>query len=328
MSIRSRKENHLNACLNSDVQSEISNGFENYRLINESCPEEDFSALNFETDFLNHKISFPLMISSMTGGTDQSEQINRNLARAAQAMNLPFALGSQRIYLVNQKLETLKYIREEAPDIPILANIGAVQLNYGWTKNELLKLVDSVNANALILHFNPLQEVFQPEGNTDFRGLIDKIKELCADFPVPIVAKEVGFGISVSTAAKMADAGIRWIDIAGAGGTSWAKIEALSAGQKIPAETIAPFGGWGIPTAVCIDQIHQKMPEINLIASGGIRNGIEMRKACLLGAKLCGIAIPLLRSALENTEAVITVLERYIFQYRAAVFTSSAVEKI
>ena len=327
MSIRSRKENHLNACLNSDVQSEISNGFENYRLINESCPEEDFSALNFETDFLNHKISFPLMISSMTGGTDQSEQINRNLARAAQATNLPFALGSQRIYLVNQKLETLKYIREEAPDIPILANIGAVQLNYGWTKNELLKLVDSVNANALILHFNPLQEVFQPEGNTDFRGLIDKIKELCADFPVPIVAKEVGFGISVSAAAKLADAGIRWIDVAGAGGTSWAKIEALSAGQKIPAETIA-LSVDGDSDGCLYRSNSSKMPEINLIASGGIRNGIEMRKACLLGAKLCGIAIPLLRPALENAEAVITVLERYIFQYRAAVFTSSAVEKI
>ena len=328
MSIRSRKKNHLDICLDSDVQSEMTNGFENFRLIHEACPEKDFESFQIGSTFLDHNISAPILISSMTGGTETSQKINHHLAVAAETLGIPFALGSQRVFIDREELHLLAGIRQDAPSVPILANVGAVQLNYDFTRETLLRIVDSIEADGLILHFNPLQEVLQPQGNTRFSGLLSRIEKCIHDFPVPIIAKEVGNGFSVETARKIHATGINWIDVAGAGGTSWAKVESLANKQTLSAETTSVFNDWGIPTAECLVTIHEAIPELNLIASGGIRSGIEMRKACLLGADLCGVALPLLKPALESPQAVIQVLENYIFQYRVACFVSSGIERI
>ncbi len=328
MSISLRKKNHIDICLESDVQSSLTNGFEQFRLIHNACPEKDFETFPISTTFLNHTISAPILISSMTGGTERAEMINHHLALAAEELNLPFALGSQRVFVDKGKLDDLQAIRRDAPTIPVLANIGAVQLNFGYGKDSLLQIVDSVEAEALILHFNPLQEILQPNGDTNFAGLLPKIEAICRNFPVPIVAKEVGNGFSLETARQFAEAGIEWIDVAGAGGTSWAKVESLAAGQQLSGDVTAVFEDWGIPTADCIASIHQALPEMNLIASGGIRNGVEIRKACLMGAKICGLALPLLKPALKSSQAVKEVLENLIFQYRTAAFLSTGIEKI
>ena len=220
MSIALRKNNHIDICLNKDVRSKTTNGFEKYRLIHNALPEADFSTFTTECGFLGKKISAPLMISSMTGGTEEGELINRCLAEAASELNLPFAIGSQRIYILEKNKIPIPY-RKIAPSIPILANLGAVQLNYGFTRDDYLRAVEMIDADALILHLNPLQELIQQDGDTDFSGLMNKIAALCHGFPVPVIVKEVGWGINSRLAKILTDIGVSMIDVAGAGGTSW-----------------------------------------------------------------------------------------------------------
>ncbi len=225
-------------------------------------------------------------------------------------------------------MDQLNQIRRYAPNVPVLANIGAIQLNDDFALDDLQRIIDSVAADALILHFNPLQEVFQTAGDTDFAGLLAKIETACRKLTVPVIAKEVGFGFSVETARLLAAAGISWLDVAGAGGTSWVKVEQYADETGMPEENYPPFYDWGIPTALCIESIKREIPAIKLIASGGIRNGVEMRKALLLGASLCGMALPFLKPATESVEKVIEVIDRMNFQYRAACFVSDGIERI
>ena len=328
MTIAERKNGHIDVCLHEDVSSRISSGFENYRLINNPLPEKNFADFSVETGFLGKTVSAPVMISSMTGGTEYGERINRNLIEAAAAMDLPFAVGSQRICLTDPGYQIISY-RKFAPKIPILANLGAVQLNYGFSRDHYIRAAEMIDADALILHLNPLQELIQQGGDTDFSGLLDKIAELCADFPVPVIVKEVGWGIGAETAKKLADAGVSMIDVAGAGGTSWSRVESHVSGNSEVLALAEPFDSWGIPTAECLRTIHEQYPEIRLIASGGIKNGIDAAKAVALGAEMCGMAAALLPSAaLGSADDVCTVLDRVIRQYKIARFLSCGIEKI
>ena len=326
MTIAVRKNNHIDVCLREDVRSKVTNGFERYRLIHNALPEMDFESFSTETVFLGKTISAPFLISSMTGGTEYGERINRNLAEAAAKLNLPFAIGSQRIYLTDTALKKIP-IRQIAGDIPVLANLGAVQLNYGFTRDHCLRAVEMLEADALILHLNPLQELIQNGGNTNFSGLLKKIGDLCSGFPVPVIVKEVGWGISAETAKKLTDAGAAMIDVAGAGGTSWSQVESLANGNPSSYMLAEPFADWGIPTAECIRTIHETYPDIRLIASGGITNGVEAAKAMLLGAGLFGMAARLLPAAAKGSaETVCGEIRRIIEQYKIARFLSSGIE--
>ena len=328
MTIAARKNSHIEVCLREDIRSGVTNGFERYRLIHNALPEADFAGFPIETVFLNKKISAPLLISSMTGGTEFGERINRNLIEAAAALNLPFAIGSQRVYLTGSALADFPKLRKIAGNIPLLANLGAVQLNYGFTREHYLRAVEMLEADALILHLNPLQELIQSGGNTDFSGLLNKIEGLCAGFPVPVIAKEVGWGISAELAKKLTDAGVSMIDVAGAGGTSWSRVESLASGDPSIRKLAEPFADWGIPTAECIRSIHEAHPEIRLIASGGILNGVEAAKAILLGAELSGMAARFLRAAAEGTaETVCEELRCVMEQYKIARYLSSGIER-
>lgn len=327
MTIAVRKNNHIDICLNENVRSGISNGFEKFRLIHNALPEADFEKFSTETEFLGKKISAPFLISSMTGGTDSGERINRNLLEAAAGLNIAFAIGSQRIYLSASGSKLIP-VRKIAGNIPILANIGAVQLNYGFGRDHCLRAVEMIEADALILHINPLQELIQRDGNTNFSGLLKKIEALCRDFPVPVIAKEVGWGICPELAGKLTDAGISMIDAAGAGGTSWSQVESFINDDAFTRKTAEAFSDWGIPTAECIEKIHSKYPQIRLIASGGISNGVEAAKAILLGAEICGMAARLLPAAAEDSaESVSLELKCLIEQYKIASFLSAGIEK-
>lgn len=328
MSISDRKNDHITVCLREDVRSKTRSGFEKYRLIHNALPEADFDAFPIATAFLGKPIAAPFMISSMTGGTEYGEKINRALVGAAAELRLPFAIGSQRIYLEDTGKD-LGGLRKAAPGIPMLANLGAVQLNYGYTREHCLRAVEMLEADALILHLNPLQELMQNGGNVDFSGLLKKIENLCADFPVPIIVKEVGWGIRAETAKQLTDAGVSMIDVAGAGGTSWSEVESRVSGNEHVLCMAAPFADWGIPTAECLAAIHERYPEIHLIASGGIMNGVEAAKAVLLGAEICGMAGRLLRTAAEgDEEAVASEIRLIISQYKIARFLSCGIEKI
>ena len=328
MTIAERKNHHIDICLRGDVRSRVSAGFENYRLIHNALPEADFAAFSTECEFLGKKISAPILISSMTGGTENGERINRALIEAAAALDLPFAVGSQRIYLDGSGRKPFPF-RQIAPEIPILANVGAVQLNYGFTRDHFLRAVEMIGADALILHLNPLQELIQKGGDTDFSGLLEKIGALCGGFPVPVIVKEVGWGIRPELARQLTDAGVSMIDVAGAGGTSWSRVESLIDGSPEALALAEPFSGWGIPTAECVRKIHERYPDIRLIASGGITDGVEAAKAVRLGAELCGMAARLLDPAAEGSaEDVCKVLRCVCGQYKIACFLSSGIEKI
>ena len=327
MSIADRKNNHIEICLKEDVRSKTKNGFEKYRLVHNALPEADFDSFSIQTDFLGKKISAPFLISSMTGGTEQGERINRNLVEAAAELNLPFAIGSQRIYLSDPDIQIYPY-RKIAGNIPMLANVGAVQLNYGFDLQDLQRAVDMISADALILHLNPLQELIQEGGNTNFSGLLRKIESICKCITVPIVVKEVGWGISCDAAKKLKNAGVSIIDTAGAGGTSWSQVESFVIGTSEARSLAEPFADWGIPTAECVKNIHELYPDITLIASGGITDGVEAAKAVFLGASMVGMAARLLPAAKDGLDIVCDELAAIIKQYKIARFISSDIEKI
>ena len=304
-SIQSRKADHIRLCLENRVQcQETTTGLEKYRLEHVCLPELDFSDISLDTSFLGKALKAPLLISSMTGGTELAQQINQRLATVAQKYGIAMGVGSQRVAIEHPEVTPTFNVRSIAPDIPLLANIGAVQLNYGYGLDQCQKAIDIIEADGLFLHINPLQECIQSRGDTNFQGLIPKIGQLCEKLSVPVIAKEVGNGISASLAGHLKAVGVAAIDVAGAGGTSWAKVEgerALDQRQRLLGQT---FAEWGLPTADCIINIRDNDPNIPLIASGGLRNGIDVAKAIALGANLAGLATPFLKAAYESEEAL------------------------
>ncbi|WP_013323514.1 type 2 isopentenyl-diphosphate Delta-isomerase [Gloeothece verrucosa] len=317
--IESRKAEHLRVCLEEDVQfREVTSGLEQYRFTHCCLPEIDRRDIDLRTTFLGKSLGAPLLISSMTGGTELARLVNTRLATVAQHYRLAMGVGSQRIALEQPHLAPTFAVRSLAPDILLLANLGAVQLNYGCGLEECLHLVDLLEADVLILHLNPLQECVQTKGDTNFRGLLSKIAELCQKLPVPVMVKEVGNGISAPMAKQLIEAGVAAIDVAGAGGTSWAKVESQRAKDKKQRRLGQTFADWGIPTAECITSIREIAPSIPLIASGGIKNGLDAAKALALGADLAGLARPFLEAAVESESAVEQLVEFLIAELETA----------
>lgn len=324
---QTRKADHIRICLNEDVQfDQITNGLERYRFTHCCLPEINRREIDISTRFLGKTLGAPLLISSMTGGTQQAQTINFRLAQVAQEYQLAMGVGSQRVAVENPQVADTFAVRSLAPDILLLANLGAVQLNYSYGLDECLRVVELLAADALILHLNPLQECIQTNGDTNFYGLFDKINKLCSKLPVPVIAKEVGNGISAPMAQKLLEAGVSAIDVAGAGGTSWAKVEserALNLKQRRLGQT---FADWGLPTADCITSIREIAPDIPLIASGGLRNGLEVAKAIALGADLAGLAFPFLQAASESTEAVDELVQLLIAEITTVLFCTGNVD--
>lgn len=310
---QTRKADHIRICLDEDVQfHKNTNGLERYRFTHCCLPELNCSEIDLSTTFLGKSLGAPLLISSMTGGTEQARTINFRLAEVAQHYKLAMGVGSQRVVVENPQVADTFAVRSLAPDILLFANLGAVQLNYSYGVDQCLRIIDLLEADALILHLNPLQECIQPKGDTNFKGLLDKIKLLCVRMPVPVIAKEVGNGISAAMAQKLIDAGVSAIDVAGAGGTSWAKVESERALNEQQRRLGLTFADWGLPTAECIIDIRAIAPEIPLIASGGLRNGVEIAKAIALGADIAGLAWPFLQAAADSTEAVDALVQLLI----------------
>ena len=259
---------------------------------------------NVSTKFLGKPLQAPILISSMTGGFELARQVNRNLAAAAQDLGLAMGVGSQRVAIEEPSVADSFAVRDVAPDILLLSNLGAVQLNYGYTVDHCRRAVEMIGADGLILHLNVLQEAVQPEGNRNFRGLSEKIAEVCRQLEVPVVAKEVGSGISAEVAVRLKHAGVKAIDIAGRGGTSWYAVEAQRAAQRgKPAETT--FSGWGIPTEEALVAVRKSVPDLQLVASGGVRTGLDIAKCIALGADMTAFGQPLLAAALESPEKVV-----------------------
>lgn len=321
ISISKRKEEHLNIALNSPVEHmDVTTGFEQYRFVHQALPEMYLNDVNLSTTIFGKYLGAPIIISSMVGGIEPAAKINRNLARVAQSLNLAMGVGSERYLLDNPEALDTYRIRDVAPDILLFANLGAVQLNYGYSVKDCLKAVDIIGADVLMLHLNPLQEALQPEGNTNFCGILNKIKTICKELPVPVVVKEVGAGISTEAAARLAGAGVSGIDVAGAGGTCWSEIERMRSTDKRGERIARAFSSWGIPTADSILMTRSGAPDLPVIASGGIRNGIDLAKAIALGSDFAGIAMPLLKAAVESTAAVEDYLLEVIEELRIAMF--------
>lgn len=305
MSTVQRKAEHIRICLESDVQFQTQgSGFDSYQFTHSCLPELDYQEIDLTTKLLGKQLGAPILISSMTGGTAQAREINHRLAEVAQTYKLAMGVGSQRVAIERPDVADTFQVRQIAPDILLLANIGAVQLNYRYGIEQCQRAVDLLEADALILHLNPLQECIQPHGDTNFRGLLDRIAQVCAQLPVPVIVKEVGNGISAPIAQQLIAAGVGGIDVAGAGGTSWAKVESERAQTALQRRLGETFADWGIPTATCIAAIHEIDPNIPSIASGGLRNGLDIAKAIALGANVGGLALPFLQAADISTAAV------------------------
>jgi isopentenyl-diphosphate delta-isomerase len=319
--IENRKSEHLRVCIEEDVEfQQLTSGLEKYRFTHCCLPELDRSDIELGTTFLGKSLKTPILISSMTGGTELAHLVNTRLAMVAQRYGLAMGVGSQRIALEQPELAPTFAVRSLAPDILLLANLGAVQLNYGCGLEECLKLVDLLEADALILHLNPLQEWVQSKGDKNFKGLIDKIALICSKLPVPVIAKEVGNGISSMMAQRLIEAGVAAIDVAGAGGTSWAKVESQRAKDPKQRHLGQVFADWGLPTAECITAIRTLNSTIPLIASGGLKNGLDLAKSIALGADLGGLARPFLVAAIESEAAVDELVKFLIAEIEIVLF--------
>lgn len=320
-----RKHEHLHINLTKDVQfASVRTGLENYRFVHQALPEINASKINLSTVLFGKRLGAPLVLSPMTGGIKKAQRINRNLAQAAQTLGIAMGVGSQRTAIESPRVANTFRVRNVAPDILLFANLGAVQLNYGYTHDKCKRAVDMIEADALILHLNPLQEALQPEGQTDFSRLLNKIERVCKKLTVPVVIKEVGWGISESVAKKLFEAGVAGIDVAGAGGTSWGEVERHRSRNDNRNNIAKSFASWGIPTAESIQMTRRGAPELPLIASGGIRTGIDVAKAIALGADVTGIAGPLLKAADDSAEAVISSVSEIIEVLRITMFCIGA----
>ncbi len=318
--IKKRKDDHLYINSRKDVKSSNTTGLEKFRLIHRALPEINLSDVDTSISIFDKKLSLPLMISSMSGGTEKAFEINRILANSAQKYNIGMGVGSQRIGIEQGwKMETFD-IRKFAPDILLFANLGAVQLNNAFTIDDCKKAVEAIDANALILHLNPLQEALMESGDTNFYGILKKIEQVCTYLNVPVVVKEVGWGISAHTAKKLVGAGVQAIDVAGAGGTSWSEVEKFRTTDPIRKRIAEGFRGWGIQTADAIIRIREELPDVLLFASGGLNNGIDIIKCIALGANLGGIARSFLIAAMDSQETLDSYIEELSLQMKIAMF--------
>ena len=327
--IDERKSDHIRINLEEDVRSGMTTGLERYRFTHEALPEISLADVDVGWTLFKKYLRAPILISSMTGGTEEAGEINQRLAEAAQETGIAMGVGSQRAAIEDPKqILTFKVCRKAAPDALLFANLGAVQLNYGYGIDECRRAVDMLEANALILHLNPLQEAVQAGGDTNFAGLAKKIEAVCKKLAVPVIIKEVGWGISERTAKLLADCGVDAIDVAGAGGTSWSQVEMHRAPDEFTRELAGTFVGWGISTAESILNIKKAAPEMIIFASGGLKNGLDIAKSIALGATLGGMATPFLRAAMVSTDSVIEVVGLLKSQLQVSMFSSGSANLI
>ncbi|PAU93798.1 type 2 isopentenyl-diphosphate Delta-isomerase [Aliifodinibius salipaludis] len=300
MSIKDRKKDHVDLTTSGEVDYQIPAGFEQYYFAHNALPEINIDNVSTEVGLLDRTFSSPLFISSMTGGYTDAGAVNAIIAEFCEEYNLPFGVGSQRVMLEDPETTTsFSIVREKAPNAFIASNIGGAQLVGGLSKKKLDLLINSIEANAVIVHLNPLQELMQPEGDRNFRGIEKGITQLCQDTTLPIIVKETGAGISAEVGRRLLDAGVKVIDVAGAGGTSWAKVENERASNKNPDNN---FNDWGIPTLECVTQLVDLKEEYDfeLIASGGIRSSHDIAKSLCLGADFAASAQPVIKAVADD----------------------------
>ena len=320
------KLRHIDVCLTEAVEYSRSAGFERFEFVNEALPELSLADLDLSVSLVGKRLRAPLMISPMTGGTARGQDINRRLASVAERFGLAFGVGSQRVALESPERAEFFRVRDVAPSVPVFANLGAAQFARGFGAAEARKAVAMVGADVLFVHFNALQEAVQG-GDRDFRDVAARLTQLCRELAaegVPVFAREVCFGMSGATARRLVDCGVAGIDCSGAGGTSWAKVEAWCARTERSRALGLKFGEWGIPTSEAIVDVRAAMPAIPLIASGGLRSGIALAKAIALGADVGGMARPFLLAAHEGEDAVARLVEDVLEELRICMFATGS----
>jgi isopentenyl-diphosphate delta-isomerase len=323
-SIARRKTDHIRINLEENVQSSLTTGLEGYHFVHRAVPEINLNEVDSRIVILGKYLDAPILISSMTGGTIEAKNINTILATAAQETGIAMGVGSQRIAIEQPTLADTFKIRSAAPDILLFANLGAVQLNYGYGIEECQRAVDMIEADALILHFNSLQEAIQKEGNNQFEGLIRKIEEICRMLPVPVIAKEVGWGFSTEDISLLVNAGVTAIDVAGAGGTSWSQVEMYRADNDYQRELAKAFSDWGIPTAEALMKVINTAPDLLTFASGGLRSGVDIAKCVAMGASLGGMASPFLKAAAISVEKAVETINLIKAEFRVCMFSTGS----
>lgn len=307
--METRKRRHIDVCLSEAVEYQsVTTGLERYRLPYNALTQTDLGSVELATDFLGSRLRAPLLIGPMTGGAELSGTINRNLAAAAQRLGIGMMLGSQRIMLDNGSASDSFRVRDVAPDVLLIGNIGLAQLNELMVP-DLVKALDAIGANALAVHTNPLQEAMQHKGDTDFSGSIARLRDIAGSIGYPVILKEVGHGIGAAAAAELVDCPIAAVDVAGAGGTSWARVEQFVRYGEIRFPALAE---WGIPTAQALLEVRHTLPDVAIVASGGIRTGMDAAKALAMGADAVSVARPLLARAIESVGAVVDWLSDFI----------------
>jgi isopentenyl-diphosphate delta-isomerase len=320
--IEQRKVDHIKINLEKDVRSALTTGLEKYHFVHEALPELNLEDVDTSLILFGKSMSAPILVSSMTGGSEQAGTINRRLAEAAQLTHTAMGVGSQRVAIEDRKQAGTFQVRRFAPDILLFANLGAVQLNYNYGIDECLSAVDMIEADALYLHLNPLQEAVQSGGDTNFKGLARKIENVCSKLDVPVIAKEVGWGISKRTAKLLFNCGVAAIDVAGAGGTSWSQVEMYRAPDEFTRELAATYVGWGIPTSDSILNVRKAAPKMLIFASGGLKDGLDIAKCIALGSSLGGMAGKLLKAASVSTENAVEVMKLTQRQIQVTMFAA------
>jgi isopentenyl-diphosphate delta-isomerase len=319
-----RKSDHIRINLEQNIQSDLTTGLELYHFIHCAIPEVNLEDIDTSASLFGKKLKAPILISSMTGGTEDAARINQNLATAAQETQIAMGVGSQRIAIEHPDSTSSFSLRSFAPDILLFANLGAIQLNYGYGVKECQQAVDMIEADALILHFNCLQEAIQDEGETKFGGLINRVEAICKLLPVPVIAKEVGWGFSKQDVTRLIQAGVSSIDVAGAGGTSWAQVEMHRSKNEHRRILAKSFSDWGIPTSEAIRNVIEVSPTIPIIASGGLRSGVEIAKCIALGATIGGIAGPFLKAAVQSVDETIEMINIYKDEITLCMFATGS----
>lgn len=325
---RRRKAEHIRISLNQNVQArKITTGFEDVYFVHKALPEIDRQQIDLSTTLFNHKFAAPLIVGAITGGTPEATKINAAIAEAVEELGLGMGVGSQRAALEDKRLEqSFAVARKKAPKAFLIANIGGVQLVHGYSLKEVKKAIEMIDADAIAIHLNPLQEAIQPEGQKNFKGVLEKIGEIAREIDKPVIAKETGAGIAAEEAKKLEAVGVKGIDISGAGGTSFAAVEYHRTKKKsdnLQRKLGDAFWDWGIPTAVSLVEVSQTV-KIPVIASGGIRDGIEMAKALSLGANLTSLSQPILHAAFKGVEETVDMLSLLIEELRNCMFLVGA----
>lgn len=325
---RRRKAEHIRISLNQNVQArKITTGFEDVYFVHKALPEIDRQQIDLSTTLFNHKFAAPLIVGAITGGTPEATKINAAIAEAVEELGLGMGVGSQRVALEDKRLEqSFAIARKKAPKAFLIANIGGVQLVHGYSLKEVKEAIEMIDADAIAIHLNPLQEAIQPEGQKNFKEVLEKIGEIAREIDKPVIAKETGAGIAAEEAKKLEAVGVKGIDISGAGGTSFAAVEYHRTKKKsdnLQRKLGDAFWDWGIPTAVSLVEVSQTV-KIPVIASGGIRDGIEMAKALSLGANLTSLSQPILHAAVKGVEETIDVLSLLIEELRNCMFLVGA----